>query len=109
VGQPEKAFLDDGILAVPQGQREAKPLLIVGNAAESVFTPAVRPGARLVVGEIVPGVAAVAIVLADDTPLALAEFRSPFPLGDLLFSDFDKSHVLRSHGATSRIMRDISG
>jgi hypothetical protein len=35
VGQPEEAFFEDGILPVPQRQREAEPLLVVGDPAQS--------------------------------------------------------------------------
>ena len=57
VGQPEEPLLEDRILAVPQGQREAEALLVVGDAGEAVFAPAVGARAGLVVGEVVPGVA----------------------------------------------------
>ena len=77
VGQPEQAFLEDRVLAVPQRQREAEPLLVVGDAGQAVFAPAVGPGAGLVVGEVIPGVAALAVVLADGAPLPLAEVRAP--------------------------------
>jgi len=40
VGQAEQALLEDRVLAVPEGQREAEPLLVVGNPRQTVFTPA---------------------------------------------------------------------
>ena len=84
VGQAEQAFLEDRVLAVPQGQREAEPLLVVGDAGQAVLAPAVGAGAGLVVGEVVPGVAALAVVLADGAPLAFAEVRAPLFPGGLL-------------------------
>ena len=81
VGQPEQPLLEDRVLAVPQRQREAQPLLVVGDAGEPVLAPAVGARARLVVAEVVPGVAVVAVVLAHGAPLALGEVRPPLPPG----------------------------
>src|SRR5438094_2245483 len=64
VGEAEQALLHDGIDAVPEGQREAEPLLIVGDPGQAVLAPAVRARAGLIVAEVVPGVAALAVVLA---------------------------------------------
>src|SRR5258705_3546122 len=82
VGQPEQTLLDDGILPVPERESEAKPLPLVADASQSVFAPVVSARARLVVAEVVPGIAVVAVVLADGAPLAFAEVRPPgFPGG----------------------------
>ena len=91
VGQAEQAFLEDRVLAVPQGQREAEPLLVVGDAGQAVLAPAVGARAGLVVGEVVPGVAALAVVLADGAPLPLAEVRPPLLPGNLLLAGFFES------------------
>jgi len=77
VGQGEDAFLENGILAVPQGQGEAEPLLVVGKAGDAVLAPAVGPRAGLIVGEVVPGVAVVAIILPNRAPLPLTSGRGP--------------------------------
>src|SRR5882762_239051 len=77
VGQPEKPFLENRILAVPQGQREAELLFVIGDASQTVFAPAVGARTRLVVGEKIPGIAAFAIILADGAPLPLTEIWSP--------------------------------
>src|SRR5713101_4342851 len=73
VGQPEQTLLDDGIFAVPQSQGETKPLLIVRDSGQAVLAPAVGAGAGLVMAEVIPGVAAFAVILADGAPLPLAE------------------------------------
>ena len=77
VGEAEEPLLEDGVLPVPEGEREAEVLAIVGDAGQAVLSPAVgaRPG--LVVREVVPGVAALAVVLPDRPPLPLAEVRAP--------------------------------
>ena len=82
VGQSEQALLQDGVALVPERQREAQPLLVVGEAAEPVLAPPVGSRARLVVREVVPGVAVVAVVLADRAPLPLTEVRPPLLPGD---------------------------
>lgn len=45
------------IALVPESERKAEPLAVVRDAAKAIFAPAIGPRARLVVGEIVPGVA----------------------------------------------------
>ena len=77
VGQPEEALLEDRVLAVPQRQRQAQPLLIVGDARDPVLAPAVRARARLVVREGIPRVAVCRVVLAHRAPLALGQIRTP--------------------------------
>src|SRR5207249_11315548 len=77
IGQREQAFLEDRILAVPQGESEAEVLFVVGDAGEAVLAPTIGPRPGLIVAEIVPGVAAFAVVLANGPPLPLAQVRSP--------------------------------
>src|SRR5262249_16082065 len=96
----EQPLLENGIVAVPQGQREAEPLLVVGKAGQAVFAPAVGAGAGLVVGEIVPGIAAVAVVLAHRPPLALTEVRSPLFPGSFLIACLFGAVVFDGHGGT---------
>src|SRR5262249_46442130 len=86
VGQAEQALLEDRIDAVPQRQGEAEELVVVGDAAEAVLAPAVRARAGLVVGEVGPGVAALAVVLPHRAPLALGEIRSPLAPRDALLA-----------------------
>ena len=77
VGQAEQPLLQDRVSAVPQGQREAQPLAAVADAGDAVLAPAVGARARLIVREVLPGVAVRAVVLAHRAPLALAEIRPP--------------------------------
>ena len=82
VGQPEGTLLEDRVLAVPQRQREAQHLVVVADAGQAVLAPAVGARPRLVVGEVVPGVAVVAVVLAHRAPLPLAQVGSPLLPGN---------------------------
>ena len=77
VGQPEEALLEDRVLAVPERQREAQPLAVVGHARDPVLAPAVRARAGLIVREGVPRVAVCRVVLAHRAPLALGQIRPP--------------------------------
>ena len=41
VGQAEHAFLEDRVPPVPQGQGEAEPLPVIGDAGQAVLAPAI--------------------------------------------------------------------
>ena len=97
VGQAEQPLLEDGVLAVPEREREAEPLPVVGDAGQSVLAPVIGARARLVVAEVVPGVAVVAVVLAHRAPLPLAEIGSPFPPRGGLGTGFLQATTLGVH------------
>ena len=98
VGEAEEPLLEDRILAVPQGQREAEVLLVIGDAGDAVLAPAVGARAGLIVGEEIPGVAAFAVVLAHRSPLSLAEIRPPLlPVGRAL-AGFLQARLFLCHG-----------
>ena len=77
VRQTEHSFLENGILAIPKRDTEAELLFVVADSGEAVFTPVIRPRASLIVSEIVPGITILAIVLANSTPLPLAQIWAP--------------------------------
>ena len=79
IGQPEDALFKNRVLSVPQGKREADLLVIVGDAGDAVLAPVIGSGAGLVVSEVVPGIARVAVVLPDRAPLALTQVWAPPP------------------------------
>src|SRR6516225_6640869 len=72
IGQPEQPLLEDRVLSVPQGKRKAQPLVVIADAGEAVLTPVIGARTGLIVGEIVPRIAVLAVILADRAPLALA-------------------------------------
>src|SRR5262249_53651688 len=76
-GDPEEALLQDGIGAVPEGEAETEAPFPVGDPQEPILAPAVRPAARVVVWEVLPGRAARGVVLAHSTPLPLGQVRPP--------------------------------
>src|SRR5271166_5172937 len=77
VSQAEQPLLEDRVLAIPQRQGKTQPLVVVAEPGEAVLTPVIGARAGLIVGEIVPRIAVLAVVLADRAPLAFAEIRAP--------------------------------
>src|SRR5512144_1040926 len=67
------------IAAVPQRDREAHPALAIADPEQAVLAPAVRPAARVIVGQVAPALAGGRVVLAHRAPLALGEVRAPAP------------------------------
>ena len=77
VSESEEALFQDGILAVPKREGKAKPLLLVANACQAVFTPAIGAAAGMVMGKVVPRVSVGGVVFPHRTPLPLAEVGTP--------------------------------
>src|SRR6185295_10673226 len=75
--QPEQPLFENRVAAVPERQREAQPTLAVGQAQKTVFAPAIRPAARVIVRKIVPGVAVGRVVFPYRAPLPLGKVRAP--------------------------------
>ena len=84
VGEPEEAFLEDGVTLVPKGEGKAQALLVIRYPAETVLAPTIGARAGLVVAEVGPCVSVLAIILADRAPLPLAQVRSPLLPGDAM-------------------------
>ena len=97
VREPEEPLLQDGVLAVPQGEGEAEVLLVVGDPAQAVLAPAIGPGTGVVMGKEVPGIAVLAVVLPHGPPLPVREIGSPFPPGNLLGTRFLQTTLLDVH------------
>ena len=101
--QAKKAFFQDRVPAVPQGDREAEYLATVADAGEAVLVPAVGARAGLVVRKVVPGRAVRAVVLADRAPGALGEIWAPALPVLLALARFLEPHFFGSHRAASAI------
>jgi len=69
-------------------------LVPVTDAGEAVFPRAVRLAPGEIVGEIIPGVAVGAVILADGAPGPLREVRAPPPPAGMVFRDFAETLVL---------------
>src|SRR5215475_7609953 len=77
VRQAEQTLLEDRILAVPQTDAQAEPLLVIADPGKTILSPVIRTGSGLVVAEIVPGITIRAVVLAHRPPLPFAQVRPP--------------------------------
>src|SRR3989441_5897591 len=108
VGEAEQTLLENRILAVPQGQREAQLLLVVGKTGQAVFPPTIGAGARLVVAEVLPRVAAFAVILANGAPLPLAQIRAPLLPGKASLAVRFESKVLCCHGRSFQLFRTVA-
>src|SRR6185312_613572 len=85
VRQPKQSLFQDRINAIPEGERETERLLIVRDARDAIFSPAVGARARLLVAEVIPGGAVWAVIFAHGPPLALAQIWPPlFPWNSLI-------------------------
>jgi len=51
VREADESLLQDGVLLVPDGQRKAEVLLVIGNTSDAVLAPAVGARAGLIVAE----------------------------------------------------------
>ena len=76
-GEPEDPLLQDRVASVPEGEREAQPLLVIADPAEPVLVPAVHPRPGVVMRERVPRLAVLAVVLSHRPPRPLAQVRAP--------------------------------
>src|SRR5262245_42741817 len=77
VRQTEQTLLEDRIARVPHREAEAQSLLIVAESGDAVFAPTIGAAARMIVGEVVPGIAMRAVVLPHRAPLPLGQVRPP--------------------------------
>src|SRR5262252_3340961 len=77
--ESEEAFFEDRVPAIPQGQGKTEPLMVITDPGQTVFAPAVGPGAGMVMRKKVPRGAGGTVVFAYRTPLAFGEVRPPPP------------------------------
>src|ERR1700730_6601677 len=80
-GQAKEALLENGVATIPQCQGETDLLVVVADAAQTIFPPTKSPGARLVIRQIIPGCSIGAIVFPHRPPRPFAQIRPPlFPM-----------------------------
>jgi hypothetical protein len=53
----EEPFFEHFIILVPEGKSKAETLVVIADACDAIFSPSVRPRARMLVGKVCPGVA----------------------------------------------------
>src|SRR2546422_5152189 len=78
-GEAENPLLENRVLLVPEREREAEPLVIVRDPEETVLSPAIGAGPRVVMREVVPRRPVGGEVLTARPPLPLRQGGSPPP------------------------------
>ncbi len=61
----KETLLEDAILSVPEREREAETLMVVGDTTETVLAPAVDTRTRMLMRKVAPGIPVRRVVLAD--------------------------------------------
>src|SRR5262245_35045192 len=108
IRQAKHALFEDRVLGIPQGHGQTEVLLVITKAPHTVFVPAIRPAAGMIMGEIVPGVPVGAVVLTHGSPGALAEIGTPaLPIG-LARLVFYQATLLRIRDHGSFLSSDLS-
>ena len=90
VRQTKESLLENGVAPIPEGERQAKVLLIIRPARDPIFTPPISPTAGVIMRKISPSITAGAIILTNRTPLAFRNIRPPAPpttRASLIFSE----------------------
>ena len=100
-GEPEEAFFENRIPAIPQGQGKTESLMVVADPGQTVFAPAVGPGAGMVMRKKVPRGAVGTVVFAHRAPLAFGEVRPPPPPVRRAFLGLLQSHGFLCHRCLS--------
>ena len=77
VGEAEEAFFEDGVVTVPEREREAESGASVTEPEDSFLAPAIGAVGRMVVGEVVPCFAVGRVIFANRAPLAFGEVGTP--------------------------------
>ena len=107
VGEPEEPFFENRVFPVPEGECKTEPLLFVADAPQTLLTPAIGPRTGLIVGEEIPGVTVVAVILPNGSPLPLGQVGSPhFPKLFILTSFFEPDLFSRPHRLLSHMIKD---
>src|SRR4030095_4435108 len=106
--ETEEAFLQDRVAAVPEGQREAEPPVVIADPGDAVLAPPVRARPRVVVREGLPDRAVGAVVLADGSPLTRGQVRTPsFPVGRAVLGFLEPQLLSRRSSSPARALRAI--
>ena len=116
-GEAVDALLEDRVAPVPERERQAQALLDVREPGEAVLAPAVGPRAGVVVRQVLPRRAVLAVVLPHRPPLPLREVRAPVvPVARLAQAVLEASEALdpltldahsRSRRRRSRRLRSL--
>src|SRR5258708_16952982 len=108
IRQSEETLFENWIVAIPQCHTKAEQLLFIADAGKTILAPVVSSGARLVMGEVVPGISIIAIVFTNRAPLALAQVRPPLPPVGLALAGFLQSRLFLCHRTLLLLYVDLA-
>ena len=105
----EKAFLENGVLTIPEGGGKTEASFAIRPAIETVFAPTIDARAGVIVWELRPTVPMGRVVLSHRAPLPLAQIRPPTePVAGPL-AVFDQSLFLAGHGRADSVRWEANG
>jgi hypothetical protein len=108
-GETEHAFFENGIVSIPESDGKAEILVTIAKTGDAIFIPTVGTRAGVIVREIAPGVATLAVILANSAPSALRQERSPtIPVAFALLIHVQANtfaSVVDGHGVLSNYLR----
>jgi hypothetical protein len=108
-GQSKRAFLQEGISSIPQGQCETEILVAIADSTETVFAPAISTGTGMLVREIAPGFTVGTVVLSHSSPSTLGEKGPPtVPMSDFLADQIEPESLARIKQAHKCLSAAIS-
>jgi hypothetical protein len=76
-GKTKEPFFQDRIATIPESKGKAEALVVVTNAKQPVFTPAVGAGTGVIVRQVIPGIAVFGIVLPNGAPGTFGQIGTP--------------------------------
>ncbi len=97
VGKAVEAFFQNGVMFVPERERQIELAVVVAQAGQAVVAPAVSAAASMVVREVIPGGAVAAVIFADRAPLAFAGVCTPLPPRELTAIGFVEAALFGIH------------
>jgi hypothetical protein len=68
--EAKEPFFQDRVTTIPERQGKAQPLVVIRDASEAVFTPAIGPRTGVIVRKKIPGSPGGAVVFPHSSPLA---------------------------------------
>jgi hypothetical protein len=107
--ESEHAFFENRVVSIPESESKAEILVAIANTGNAIFIPTVGTRAGMIVREIAPGVAILAVILADGAPGALRQERAPtIPVALALLTHVQANtfaSVVDGHGGLSNWLR----
>ena len=96
IGEPKKPLFKNRVFAVPHGYAKTERFFLIAKTGNTILTPSVGSTTSMIMREIFPCGAVGTVVLANRSPLPLAEIGTPAAPRFLLTSRLVKAVLLSS-------------